>query len=235
VSLAYGWRLDPNPNASIGVGCQSALKGRGWRVFGGLESQDSKCLGYGVANNVKRGRQRWRLTISLAKAKPDIWRSIEVSPDTSLHEISLIVQIAFGWTYPDNYNFCINGVSYRGSNLYNGTKNRKPDPILISSLLELPGEHFTYERLGEAVWQFNVELSAVLRGDDTHPICLDGEGYMPSDEDFTGNEAFRDYLSGLKDQSVFIRDFYTEWTPGYNSFDMTQINETLRDLSEYES
>jgi hypothetical protein len=185
---------------------------------------------------------RWICTAELADIAPRVWRDVEVDADVSLHDLNLALQSAFGWDIPtDNYEFHINGTSFKERDLYAGTEPVTPKPIALRSLLKgLIGERFQYVRTCDATWVFHIELSGVKKGDASVPQCIEGEGAMPCDE-FGGNEAYGEFLTGQRGPSSSVRDFYAKWADEvrasggwFNDVDLVGANERLRNLSEYE-
>jgi Plasmid pRiA4b ORF-3-like protein len=54
----------------------------------------------------------YQMKITLRDSKPPIWRRLQVSADTSLEKLHLILQIAFGWTDSHLHQFIKEGQYY---------------------------------------------------------------------------------------------------------------------------
>lgn len=126
----------------------------------------------------------YQLRIVLRRSKPPIWRRLLVRSDTTLTELHLAIQIAFGWTNSHLHEFCIGPGQ--------GTRYQAPPPEEFEDLLEADVEDanlFDLKRLRLAPkskfaytydfgdgWVHDVLVEKVLSTDAAELLLTESQG-----------------------------------------------------------
>jgi Plasmid pRiA4b ORF-3-like protein len=140
------------------------------------------------------GKQVYRLRVVLAGISPMIWRQLDVAASTTLAELHLILQTAFGWTGEHLHRFTVRGVGYRayqGCGLLDG---EDADGVTLTGLSLRVSERFTYDYAffsNLRSWRHDVRVQAIepARSRRCYPWCGGGTRSAPP-EDCGGPEAF---------------------------------------------
>jgi hypothetical protein len=115
-----------------------------------------------------------QLKVTLEHSAPPVWRRLEISSDTSLSDLGLILQRAMGWEEGGTGTFEINGASY-------GDGGRPLRSTLRDAGL---GAHEEFEYLYSlgSRWEHAVTVEAVhpQSGAYAGPKCVAGEGACPT-------------------------------------------------------
>jgi hypothetical protein len=179
------------------------------------------------------GDQVYRLKVTLAGAKPPIWRRIELR-DCTLKELDLIVQEAMGWTNSHLHTFEALGATYGD-----------PDPDWDVEdegklrLSEIVGEglkkfRYTYD-MGDN-WEHVLQVEKPVPAEEgaNYPRCVGGARACPP-EDCGGVWGYADLLEVLADPGNEEHEERLEWLGGEfdpEAFDLEETNRRLAALGK---
>ena len=176
--------------------------------------------------------QMLQFRLSLKDVKPEIWRKLLVSSDTTLAGLHAILQILFGWNGRHLYAFVVNNRRYfpphedlGDPGKYNSLRTQ------LSSVFTRGVKAITYEYDFRDGWE--VELSREPRSDGSRASrsieCIEGSRHGPI-EDSGGSrdymEKARIYNNPQHKRHQEIRQFIG---PSFDpeAFDLRRINEML--------
>ena len=173
--------------------------------------------------------------LSVKDVKPEIWRKLLVSSDTTLERLHKILQVLMGWRDKHLYAFVINEKRYSPPN-ENDDDIGKHNSIKakLSGLFTKKTEAITYEYDFGDGWQidlFREPLSEEYQQKQTTE-CFEGSRHGPA-EDTGGSRGYME-KSKIYDNPQHRRYLEIRKLIGPNfdaeAFDLTQINERLRGI-----
>ena len=129
------------------------------------------------------------IRVSLLKFRPTIWRRVELSSRTTLHQFNGILQIVMGW---ENYHLH----EFRVRNKRYGAPNPQFDPpkvfsalakekkVLLSEVLPGVNRQMRYLYNMDDPWVFQVKLSTIVpvKEGTRYPRLADGRGSCPPED-----------------------------------------------------
>ena len=176
-----------------------------------------------------KGKNLYKLKVTLRGIRPPIWRKFLVRSDVTLGKLHDILQTVMGWTDSHLHQFIANNIIY-------GT----PDPdsdmveminekrVLLSRVLQKPKDRMIYEYDFGDGWEHEIVLeevsSAPPRG--KYPIVLAGRRACPP-EDVGGPWGYAEFLEAIKNPKHPEHEEYLEWSGGSfdpERFDPNEIN-----------
>ena len=122
---------------------------------------------------------------------PIIWRRLLVRGDSTIADLHVTLQTAFGWSDDHLHRFLIHGKQY-GIAYLNGITFRDDPRLIKLSDLGLPvKEKFLYEYDFIDQWRHLIRVEAILpsESDQRYPVCIGGKRAAPP-EDCGGPWAF---------------------------------------------
>ncbi len=157
-------------------------------------------------------RDLWplQLKISLSEVKPQIWRRVLVSSETTLHELHRIIQMTFEWYDYHLYEFEIGDQRYQRpdseSDAEDSTHARLRDLELAA------GDAFTYLYDFGDSWMHRLQVERVPRRTDARrlPYVISGERRGPP-EDCGGPGGFERFLEAVRNPSHPEHHEYRAW------------------------
>ncbi|ERJ11231.1 plasmid pRiA4b ORF-3 family protein [Haloplasma contractile] len=186
-----------------------------------------------------------QIKISLKHIEPLIYRTIHVQDDTNFHDLHLMIQAAFGWTYSHVYIFKIRGLNIETRNPYtmdfispeNSTLEAKETKI--NQFLLKPGNNFSYVYdLGD-YFEHEILIEEVVKEDKRvkYPKLVDGARRC-APEDMGGPHFYSDFVKMLTDGDVdedfehILEWLGDEFDPEY--FDLKESNKDLRNYKDWD-
>ncbi|MEV0730487.1 plasmid pRiA4b ORF-3 family protein [Polymorphospora sp. NPDC050346] len=178
-----------------------------------------------------------RLKVSLHGARPPIWRRIEVPSDTSLHELHLVIQAAFGW---ENYHMWM----FENATGRYGIPDRELDirsaaTRKIRDVAARKGSRLDYTYDFGDNWEHSIVVEEVRATEAgiSYPRCLAGRRTAPP-EDCGGIWGYEDLIEILADPTHEEHAERLEWL-GLSSaaefdpahFDLEGINQELAQVT----
>ena len=172
------------------------------------------------------------LKLTLAGAKPPIWRRLYVPNQITLKRLHELIQVVAGWEDKHLHEFVI------AEKRYGELAPREVVPVhnealfRLHSLPLLEGTSFTYVYDFGDHWQIDVKVEGVVPGDPggTYPLVLDGARAFPP-EDSGGVPGYEILLEALSDPSDPEHEEYRRWVGedfDPERFDPKAANERLR-------
>jgi hypothetical protein len=174
----------------------------------------------------------YQIKVTLKDSKPPIWRRFQVTSDTTLYKLHLILQEVMGW---DNYHLhqFIVGHTYFGEPDpdYDSEDDRK---VNLSQIVEREKQKFTYEYDFGDSWLHEILIEKILLPEPgvRYPICLKGKRACPP-EDCGGVWGYDDLLEIIKDPDNEEYEEMMDWLGGEfdpEFFDLDSINQRLRSI-----
>lgn len=176
----------------------------------------------------------FRIRATLLEIQPPVWRSIELSDQTTLKQLHRILQIAMGWEDCHLHEFVIRGQRYgKRDPDFDSAESILPETgVSLADVLQKPKSQITYiYDLGD-YWQHSVRLEAIGVADSEtqYPRVVDGVRACPP-EDCGGTSGYMDLLKILGDPSHEEFENMREWAdPKFNAeaFSLDAVNTRLR-------
>ncbi len=147
------------------------------------------------------------LHVSLTDIEPLIWRRLCLSDATSLHQLHLAIQGAFGWSDSHLHSFIIKpGESYSSRQ---SVFDQSPDEtdgnshrVTVRDLVQRQIKSFRYIYDMGDNWLHKVKIEQVRpkSKDIKTPSCLDGARQAPP-EDCGGAVGYEELLEALRDKN----------------------------------
>jgi len=176
----------------------------------------------------------YRVHVSLIGIEPPIWRSIELSSQTTLKQFHRILQIVMGWENYHLHEFILNGQRYG-----------IPDPnydepgeviaegrVRLAEVLPAPGASIVYVYdLGD-YWEHAVRLESAMpaQPDAEYPRVVGGARRCPP-EDCGGSSGYANLMEILMDPTHEEYSAMREWAGDdfyAEEFPTTRITKRLR-------
>lgn len=107
-----------------------------------------------------------QLKISLAKAKPPLWRRILVPGHITFEGLHYIIQALFGFDDDHLYEFDVNGFEFGNAD----SENDPSDACIYDYLLEAQTCKYTYD-FGDD-WNFKIIVEEVLEDESNAPVAI---------------------------------------------------------------
>lgn len=150
----------------------------------------------------------FRLKITLDRARPPIWRRVEV-PDCSLDRLHEVVQFAMGWGDCHLHSFKINGEDYGPPDLDDAIDE---STVTLSELFAEGQKKLRYwYDFGDSWWHtIKIEKRIKVEPDGEYPRCTAGARACPP-EDVGGVWGYEDFLAALADPSNERHEEFREW------------------------
>jgi Plasmid pRiA4b ORF-3-like protein len=124
----------------------------------------------------------YQLKISLTRTRPPVWRRVQVSGDTPLGGLHLVIQAAMGWDGDHLHVFTVNRRDFSDPTYELGDA----DEWLVDLVDVLPRPGLTASYLydfGDR-WQHTIEVEKIhaAETDMTYPRCVAGKGTRPAED-----------------------------------------------------
>jgi hypothetical protein len=176
----------------------------------------------------------YQLKISLAYSKPEIWRRILVSGDTTLGKLHRVIQVVMGWTDSHLHQFAVKGVSYADPDPEMGMDGSKSENrARLYQVVPNARASFMYVYDFGDDWAHKITAEKIMNRHERFtglPVCLEGRLASPP-EDCGGIDGFYHMLEIIKNPKDPEYENMIEWLgDDFNPevFDLEEINEILR-------
>lgn len=174
----------------------------------------------------------YQIKVTLKDSKPPIWRRLQVTGDTTLHSLHLVLQEAMGWEGYHLHQFIV-GQTYFG----------EPDPdfdaeddskVKLSQIMQREKQKFIYEYDFGDSWLHEILIEKILPPEPgvRYPSCLKGKRACPP-EDCGGVWGYDALLETIKDPGNEEYDEMMDWLGGEfdpEVFDLDSINQRLKSI-----
>jgi len=182
----------------------------------------------------------YQIRLSLNGISPTIWRRLQVPADVRLHDLSLLLLGAMGWTNSHLHMFTANGTHFG-----------QPDPdwddldmpeivddrtVRLRRLVDAGARTFEFLYDFGDHWEHTVEIEsadiAPVAG-VLYPSCTGGERACPP-EDCGGTSGYEGLLEILADPAHEEHNDMRRWVGGHydaGEFNLARTNAVLRRLS----
>ncbi len=173
----------------------------------------------------------FQLRISLIGSKPEIWRRILVSGDTTLAKLHTIIQELIGWEDDHLHEFVIAGKHYTRPMPGEWEPSENERRFHLYDVASKEGLKFLYTYDFGDNWEHGIVVEKILEGDERFfgkPVCIDGENAGPP-EDCGGIYGYYGMLKALKDKRHPEHEEIKEWLGDFDpkQFDMNRVNRIL--------
>ncbi len=171
-----------------------------------------------------------QLKITLLEVDPPVWRRVLVPSETTLGDLSFILQAAMGWTNSHLHQFTIDGVEYSDPRF---EMDDAEDEFGVMLAEVAPAESLRFSLLydfGDG-WNHEVVVEKILPRESGQrlPCCLPGERARPP-EDCGGPWGYQDFLEAIGDPEHEEHEGMLEWVGGAfdpAAFDLAALNKRL--------
>jgi hypothetical protein len=178
-------------------------------------------IGFPNETMARKVTECYQLKVVLKDIRPMVWRRVHVPVDIHLDDLHLVLQAAFSWTnshlHSFNFDDQVYSTSYEPGDL---TELNMLDDrgIPLSSLVNTPGQTFSYTYDFGDDWHHIVTLEKQLTGDSfrKYPLCSEGMRAAPP-EDCGGPPGFAQLRRIMKNPAHPEYQSYYEWI-GYPYF-----------------
>ena len=174
----------------------------------------------------------YQLKISLAGAKPPIWRRVQVLSDTTLETLHNIIQDSMGWFDGHLHSFSVDGMEYGRMDPFLDDLDYEDESKVKLSRLNL-GEKskFSYVYDFGDDWCHDILVEKILPREEnqTYPFCLKAKRACPP-EDCGGIWGYAEFLEIIKDPKHPEYEERMEWLEDDfdpEAVDIDGINECL--------
>ena len=183
----------------------------------------------------------YQLKVTLAGARPPIWRRLLVDSSTSFRDLHQIIQIAMGWHGSHLHLFqtqdrrVIGDPEEDTDGFLNLTDEAQ---VQLDSVLQRDKQGLRYEYDFGDGWEHTVLLEKILPGNENQPLphCIKAVRQCPP-EDVGGLHGFYEFLETMEDPSHPEHEAVKEWMGGHvfepEFTDRDQINDDLRHRDEF--
>lgn len=176
----------------------------------------------------------YRVHVSLREIAPPVWRRIELSSQTTLHQFHRILQIAMGWENYHLHEYIIGGQRYGTPDpAYNDPGEvRREGGVRLATVFREPGAEIVYLYDFGDFWQHEIRLEAVLPPESgvAYPRLLEGARSCPP-EDCGGTRGYAALLEILLDPTHREFEQMRTWVgPRFNAevFSAAAVNQRLQ-------
>lgn len=176
----------------------------------------------------------YRIHVSLLDIEPVIWRSLELSSQTTLRQFHRILQIVMGWENYHMHEFLAGKQRY---GVPDSTSDEPGEVIVearvhLSDVLTTPGAQIQYIYDFGDYWQHAVCLEEILTAeqDAAYPRVIGGARSCPP-EDCGGTGGYADLLDILMDPTHEDFQHMRDWVGAKflaEAFSLRDINLRLR-------
>jgi hypothetical protein len=179
----------------------------------------------------------FQIKISLDNARPSIYRTILVKPNTSFYELHHIIQFAMGWENYHMYQFESGSFYIAEPDEYMEGESIDPNDILLHEVLKKPGDKVKYEYDFGDGWRHTIKLEKIipLQLNKSYPTCIRGKRSCPPEDcgGIWGYENLKEIINNVKhpEHSEILEWLGGEFDPEY--FNINEVNLFLNDLDFY--
>ncbi len=178
----------------------------------------------------------YRLRITLAHVKPQVWREVDIPSHYTLDDLHEVIQIVMDWEYRHMWEFRSGKTIYRSPEFEEDSivpmETSSATDVKLNQVLKSPNDfiHYIYD-FGDD-WLHEIVLKDIIEPDDSvsYPRCISGENAAPP-EDCGGPIGYLELIEALKDKKHPEHEMWKEWAGDFDAqrFDLNLINEDLQE------
>lgn len=183
----------------------------------------------------------YQLKVTLAGARPPIWRRLLIEPDITFQDLHRIIQVAMGWQASHLHLFQAEDGTLIGDPAedFDGMMNFRDEAVVpVSAVLLREGQALHYEYDFGDGWEHQIVLEKITSmesGNETLPRCIKAVRRCPP-EDVGGLHGFYEFLEAMEDMAhpehIAVREWCGEWfDPDF--VDLEQINADLAERDDW--
>jgi hypothetical protein len=173
----------------------------------------------------------YRLTITLERIRPAIWRRFEVPGAITLAKLHRVLQRVMGWRDTHLHQFFVDGrgVGVRDPESVDQVEDEKK--LTLAEVAPAVGTKLVYLYDFSDYWRHEVLVVAIdPPGETRHPICLAGERACPPEE-CGGWNGYEVFLTAIQDPRHEEYEEMLAWAGGPfdpEAFDVQAVNRSLK-------
>ncbi len=181
-------------------------------------------------------RSVYQLKISLKRARPPIWRRIQIASTDNLEDVHIALQVVMGWTNSHLHEFACGRDRYGIPDEDFPSDLRDEVGYRLDQVLKNEKDKLNYEYDFGDGWTHEVVLEKILpfEPDTVLPVCLKGRRACPP-EDIGGIGGYEMFLETMANPSHPEHEEMLEWIGGdFDSehFDLAEVNDLLREYCD---
>ncbi len=188
-------------------------------VFSATESTQIKSASKSMKRNEKHTLNVLQLRVSIKGISPQIWRKLLVTSDTTLHDLHLMIQAAFGWYNYHLYKFSDGNESYSRPDDWDEFEPKDMDStkVTLGDLNLSVGGKLTYVYDFGDYWEHIVSVQKILAMGTSisFPALIGGKRNGPP-EDCGGSYGYYDVLKKATDPQDPEHKEIVEWLGEYD-------------------
>lgn len=175
----------------------------------------------------------YQIKVTLLGSEPEIWRRVQLSGDTDLENLHLVLQAVMDWEDYHMHRFVA------GERSLGVDEDFMPDPeserrVTLRELAPRPGVRILYEYDFGDGWEHEVLIEALMppRSGLDYPFLVEGDCAAPP-EDCGGIPGYYTMLEIIEDEEHPDHDEMLEWLGGDFdpiALDLERINRNLRSI-----
>ena len=173
----------------------------------------------------------YRLTITLERIRPAIWRRFEVPGAITLAKLHRVLQRVMGWRERHLHQFFVDGRGVGVRDPESGDQVEDEKKLTLAEVAPAVGTKFVYLYDFSEYWQHELLVVAIdPSGETRDPICLAGERACPP-EDCGGRNGYEAFLTAIQDPSHEEYEEMLAWAGGPfdpEAFDAHAVNRSLK-------
>lgn len=180
-----------------------------------------------------------QLRVSVIGISPPIWRKLLVSSDSTLHDLHLMIQAAFGWYNYHLYEFTDRYNNYSRPDDWDELHEKEIDStgVTLGDLNLQRGGKFSYMYDFGDGWEHRISVQKILPSDPSVrlPACTGGKRNCPP-EDCGGVYGYYDVLKKASDPQDPEHNEIVEWLGKYDpeEFDLQFADAKVKNYREME-
>jgi hypothetical protein len=173
--------------------------------------------------------------LSVTGVKPEIWRLLLVSSDTTLAQLHIILQILMGWQARHLYAFVIDGKRYSPPHEDDGNVGKSNlIGTRLSSVLKDSATTITYEYDFGDRWEIELHMAPMPDQVDRKQSaeCIEGCRHGPA-EDSGGSRGYMEKIQIFSNpEHKRYQQIREKMGPDFNpeAFDLLETNELLKNM-----
>ncbi|MBA4394090.1 MAG: hypothetical protein C0407_11100 [Desulfobacca sp.] len=173
----------------------------------------------------------YQLRIALTGSKPEIWRQILVSENTTLASLHTIIQELFGWEDDHLHEFVIAGEHYTRPMPGEWEQSKDEKRFYLHEVIAAEGLKFLYTYDFGDNWEHEIVVEKIMDNDERFsgkPVCLGGENAGPP-EDCGGIYGYYGVLKAIKNKRHPEHEEIKEWLGEFDpqTFNIERVNRIL--------
>ena len=173
-ALSRVWELMPGADLDARL---AAVRGTGHPDAGVVARAVAEFAASGAPRSIDQVAE---LKVSLARARPPIWRRVQLPITATLGDLHEIIQVLFGWDGDHLHVFAVGKLQYADP-LVNLERTRDEDEVRVHDALTSSVRKITYTYDLGACWEHEITLVKTLERDPgrDYPVCVGFEGDSP--------------------------------------------------------